>query len=103
MDSRDTNGQKKSKTHNPEIDDLLVKKCLTSIFELSVNEIGTILKSEALTFQSASIQPTPVKHCSGRIGETRFGVPKHMKNTKIKKNAKHMLRDQGFWDVGVEF
>ena len=48
-------GQNQSKTHNPEIDDLLVKKCLTSIFELSVHEIGTILKSEALTFQSASI------------------------------------------------
>ena len=45
---------KQSKTHNPEIDDLLVKKCLTSIFELSVDEIGTILKSDVLTFQSAS-------------------------------------------------
>ena len=71
-------GQNQSKTHNPEIDDLLVKKCLTSTFELSVHEFGTILKSDALTFHSASIQTTPVKHCSGRIGETRFWVPKHM-------------------------
>ena len=38
-----------------EIDDLLVKKCLTSFFELSGHQIGTILKSFALTFQSASI------------------------------------------------
>ena len=48
-------GQNQSTTHNPEIDDLLVKKYLTSFFEVSVHKIGTILKSNVLTLQSASI------------------------------------------------
>ena len=45
-----------SKTHKPEIDDLLVERCLTLfVFALSVHAIGTIFKSHALTFQSPSI------------------------------------------------
>ena len=48
----------------------VLKKCLTSFFELSGHAFGTILKSDALTFQSVSIWPSPVEHCSGRIEET---------------------------------
>ena len=50
-----TRRSNQSKTHNPETDDLLVKKCLTSLVDFSGHEIGTIFKSDALTFQSASI------------------------------------------------
>ena len=33
----------------------VIKKCLTSALELSIHPFGTLLKSNALTFQSASI------------------------------------------------
>ena len=48
------------------------QKCLTSFFELSVHPFGTILKSDTLTFQSASIQPSPVKDGVGRMEKTLF-------------------------------
>ena len=59
-------GKSTQETHNPEVDDLLIKnafhvrvvlvnKCLTSFVEFSAHEIGTIFAFYALTFQSASI------------------------------------------------
>ena len=39
----------------PKIDDLLVKNVQLHFFEFSSHQIGTILKSFALIFQSASI------------------------------------------------
>ena len=57
---------------------------------------GTILKSGTLTFQSTFILPTPGEHCSGRIEETLFQVPKHT-CTRMKNipNTNNMLRNQG--------
>ena len=52
------------------------KPCLISSFELSGHQFGTILKSFALTFQSASIQPSPVEYCLSRMQETQFQVAK---------------------------
>ena len=53
-------GRPPRKTHNPEIDDLFVKTGVTSFIEFFGHEIGTIFKPDALTFQSASIEPTLV-------------------------------------------
>ena len=44
-----------SKTVNPEIDDLVVDKCLNSIFEFSVHRSTFVYLFNALTFQSVSI------------------------------------------------
>ena len=41
-----------------------------SIPKLSGHQFGTISKSDAPTFQSASMQPRPVKDRSGRIEKT---------------------------------
>ena len=54
VDSRDL-VVKTIKTHNPEIDDLVVNKCFQSYFELFVHRFKIILISNILTFQSASI------------------------------------------------
>ena len=52
------------------------KPCLISSFELSGHQFGTILKSFILTFQSASIQPSPVEYCLSRMQETLFQAAK---------------------------
>ena len=52
------------------------KPCLISNFELSGHQFGTILKSFILTFQSASIQPSPIEYCLSRMQETLFQVEK---------------------------
>ena len=54
----------------------LTEPCLISIFELSGHQFGTILKSFILTFQSASIQTSPVKYCLSRMQETFFQAAK---------------------------
>ena len=46
--------------------------CFISNFKLSGNQFGDILKSDALTFQSASISPSPVEDVVGRTQETLF-------------------------------
>ena len=43
------------------------KPCLISNFELSGHQFGTILKSFILSFQSASIQPSPLESCLNRM------------------------------------
>ena len=70
-----------TKIHNPEIDDLVVNKCSNSNFEFSVHRSKFIYMFNALTFQSASIQPAPVKHVSGIIRETHTKqIQKHIMN-----------------------
>ena len=54
----------------------LTEPCLMSNFELSGHQFGTILKSFILTFQSASIQPSPVEYCLSRMQETLFQAAK---------------------------
>ena len=54
----------------------LTEPCSISIFELSGHQFGTIMKSFILTFQSASIQPSPVKYCLSRMQETLFQAAK---------------------------
>ena len=54
----------------------LTEPCLISNFDLSGHQFGTILKSFKLTFQSASIQPSPVKDCFSRMQETLSQVEK---------------------------
>ena len=49
-----------------------VDSCLSSNFELSGHQFGTILKSFAPTFQSAPIYPSPVEYCLGKRQETLF-------------------------------
>ena len=63
---------------------------LISIFELSAHQFGTILKSEALTFQSASMQPSPVKDCSGRNEKALLWVAKHQEHVFFA-NICHIL------------
>ena len=74
------------KTHNPQIHDLVVNKCLNLNFELSAHRSRFIFILNAIAFQSASIEPTPVNHFSGRIGETRFWVQNIWKTQEYNKN-----------------
>ena len=60
-----------------EFAECVVKKCLTSLFELFGYPFGTILKSDARTFQSASIWPSPIKDCVGRMGKNNGVGCKH--------------------------
>ena len=53
-----------------------VDPCLISNFEFSGHQFGTILKSFILTFQCASIQPSPVAYCLTRMQETRLKAAK---------------------------
>ena len=55
--------------------------------ELSGRNFGTILKFDALTFQSVSMQSSPVRHCSGRIEETLFQVGQHQGPVFWRKKA----------------
>ena len=41
-------------------------------FEVSGHQFGTILNLFALTVQSASMYPSPVKYCLSRMQETLF-------------------------------
>ena len=54
----------------------LTEPCLISIFELSGHQFGTTLKFFILTFQSASVQPSPIKDCLTRMQETLFQAAK---------------------------
>ena len=74
----------------------MVKKCLISIFELSGHAFGTILKSNALVFQSASYprlsSPVPLKIV---LVERKNTKPVLFFNKKNGKAAPHRSPDLG--------
>ena len=63
-------------------------------FEVSGHQFGTILKSDTLTFQSASMYPSPVKYCSGRMQETRNVVFSGEKKAP-GRSAPHRISEWG--------